>query len=202
MSAAGPDYPQKVKSLHRDRTMIVRPLGVEDIVEEIELYKQLDTRDQAKLPNDLLDPNYERKVKRSMEDNRVHSLGAWMDDQLVGVLSLYSGRTGWTAHTGSVVVVTHPGFRRFGIATVLFDRMIPHAESLGLEKLYADLTANHTAAIRMFKHIGFQREATLKDHVKDRYGRYHNLRIYSMDLSAAHRAMEEMLAHHTHDYSG
>ena len=193
-------YPHKVVC-RKQFEVEIRLLTVEEIPLEIELFQQLDKRDQAKLPNDLNDPNYPNRMRRWIEDGRVITLGAWNDEQIVGVLSLYPGLSTWIKHTGEVVIVTHPKYRRYGIATVLFDEMIPLAESIGLEKLYADLMEDHKEAQKLFTAIGFNKEATLKNHIVDAYGRRHDLGIFSMDLDAAHRAMEELMSH-IQDYSG
>ena len=193
-------YPHKV-ICRKQFEVVIRPLAVDEIPLEIELFQQLDKRDQAKLPNDLNDPNYPNRMRRWLEDGRVITLAAWSGDEVVGVLSLYPGLSTWIKHTGEVVIVTHPKYRRYGIATVLFDEMIPFAESLGLEKLYANLMDEHKEAQKLFTAIGFAKEAVLKDHIRDTYDRRHDLGIFSMDLDAAHRAMEELMSH-IQDYSG
>jgi L-amino acid N-acyltransferase YncA len=193
-------YPRKVEC-RKKLEVEIRPLEEKDIVQEIELYKQLDRRDQAKLPNDLDDPNYPSKMRRYLEDGRAYPLAAWHEDTLVAELILFRGMNSWVRHTGDVVLVTHPKYRRYGLAMVLFDEMIPVAEALGLEKLYANLMAQHKEATKLLTSIGFHQESCLKDHIKDSYGRYHDLCIYAMDLEAAHRAMEDLMSHF-HDYSG
>jgi RimJ/RimL family protein N-acetyltransferase len=193
-------YPHKVVC-RKNFEVVIKPLTTDEIPKEIELFQQLDKKDQSKLPNDLNDSNYPHRMRRWMEDGRVITLAAWSEDQVVGVLSLYPGVSTWIQHTGEVVLVTHPKFRRYGIATVLFDEMIPLAETLGLVKLYADLMEEHKEAQTLLTAIGFVKEATLKDHIQDAYGRRHDLSIYSMDLDAAHRAMEDLMSHFQ-DYSG
>ena len=200
MEAMKERYPHTV-ICRKQFEVVIKPLELDEIPKEIELFQQLDKKDQAKLPNDLNDPNYPNRMRRWLEDERVITVGAWSGDQIVGVLSLYPGVTNWTRHTGDVVIVTHPKYRRYGIATVLFDEMIPFAESLGIDKLYANLMEEHKEAQKLFSSIGFSLEATLKDHIQDTYERRHHLSIYSMDLDAAHRAMEELMSH-IQDYSG
>ncbi len=193
-------YPHKVVC-RKNFEIEIRPLDVEEIPKEIELFQQLDKREQAKLPNDMSDPNYLYRMRRWIEDERVVTLAAWHEGSVVGVLSFYRGVSTWIRHTGEVVLVTHPKYRRYGIATVLFDEMIPLAKALGVEKIYANLMEEHKEAQKLLAEIGFIKEASLKDHIQDGYGRRHDLMIYSMDLEAAHRAMEDLMSHF-HDYAG
>lgn len=193
-------YPVEVACRKRMK-VVIKPLGIEDIDAQMTFFKALPERDLIRLPHNVLEANYPKKMKRQIEDDRVHRLVAWHDGRIVGSLALYRGSSRWIEHTGSVVVATHPDVRRYGVGTVLFDEMIPLAESLKIEKIYANLLEEHKEAIKLFKSFGFQREALLHHHIKDNYGRYRNLRIYSIDLEEAHKAMEDLISGFS-DYSG
>jgi RimJ/RimL family protein N-acetyltransferase len=179
----------------------IRPLEFDEIEFEVKLFETLSEADRSKLPNNLLDTNYKLRMKRQIEDGRVITLAAWHKKEVIGLLTFYRGESSWVSHTGRIVTLVHPKFRRRGVATILINEIVPFAQSLGIEKIYVHLLEKHKEAIKLFKTIGFKREATLKDHVKDSYNRYKSVRIYSIDLEAAHRAMEEMVAHYS-DYCG
>jgi len=193
-------YPRKAVC-RKNFEIEIKPVEIEDIPKEIELFQQLDRRDQAKLPNDLNDPNYPNKMRRYLEDGRAYPLAAWHDGEIVGEFILFRDLNSWVRHTAEFIVVTHPKYRRFGIAMVLFDEIIPVAEALDIQKLYAHIFEEHKEVQKMLVSIGFQKEGKLKNHVRDTYGRYHNISIMSMDLEAAHRAMEDLMSHFS-DYSG
>lgn len=193
-------YPREV-TCRKGLTVTIRPITPEEVPLEIELYQKLDNRDKAKLPNDLGDENYVSKMLRWMEDGRAYTLAAWHENEIIGELTLYRGMNSWVRHTGDVVLLTHPQYRRYGIATALFDEMIPVADALQLDKLYANMVEEHKEAIKLLTTIGFSKEAVLKDHIRDTYGRHHDLNIYSMDMEAAHRAMEDLMSRFN-DYSG
>lgn len=191
-------YPIEV-TCRKNCKVVIKPLLEEEIPQMIDMYKSLDERDLAMLRNDVLDPNYEKRVRRQIEDNDVFRLAAWNkvnaeEEKIVGVLALHRGEGRWLRQTSRIRMETHPQFRRFGIAISLFEQVIPYAASLGIEKLYAEVMPEQKAAIDMIKKIGFTREATLRDHIKDKYNLYHHLRIYSIDLEAHSKAMEEMLS--------
>ncbi|MCB2212405.1 GNAT family N-acetyltransferase [bacterium] len=176
-------------------------LNASQLNDLMEMYSTLDDKSLARLPYDVNSPHYPRVLKRQLEDNRAIFLVAWHDGKIIGSLALYHGQALWTRHVGRVIFVSHPEYRRYGLATVLFEEMIPLAQAMEIEKLYAQLTKDHVDGIKMLKTFGFAREATLKDHIKDRYGRYHDMRIYSLDLEGAHKSMEELISSFS-DYSG
>ena len=64
------------------------------------------------------------------------------------------------------------------LAETIFDIAV----RAGLEKMVAQMMANQTGAIRVFELLGFRAEATLRNHVRDRYGHKHDLLIMANDL--------------------
>ncbi len=185
-------YPHSVQC--RNNIMIeIKLLTADTIPKLIEMYRALSEGERAMLRRNVLDPKFAEQVRRDLEDEFVHRLTAWVGDIVVGSISLHRGYARWMNHTAEARIVTHPKYRRYGIATVLFDEIIPFARTHNIEKVYANLLPSQQAAINLIKNIGFRREATLKHHVKDIYDRYHDMRIYSVDLEAAHKAMEELL---------
>ncbi|MBS1260755.1 MAG: hypothetical protein MAG453_00071 [Calditrichaeota bacterium] len=193
-------YPRRLR-LRKNLVSEIRPLDVAEVRDLMTLYHALDETAVSRLPHDVQSPNFPKMLRRQLEDERLHILVTWHEDDIIGSLSLYRSESIWARHIGNVVFVSHPEYRRFGIATILFEEILPIAQSLGIEKIYAELTRDHIDGIKMLKHFGFSREATLKDHIKDRYGRYRDMRIYSLDTEGAHKAMEELIAGFS-DYSG
>ncbi len=172
-----------------------------DIKDLMTLYASLEDEAISRIPWHVNSPNHPKLVKRLMEDGRAYYLSAKHKGDIIGSISLHHNPALWTRHIGSVVFVSHPDYRRFGIASALFEEIIPFAQSLKIEKIYAQLTKENVQGIRMLKHFGFTREATFKDHIKDPYGRYLDMRVYSLDLEGAHKAMADLIANFS-DYSG
>ncbi|MDD5088200.1 MAG: GNAT family N-acetyltransferase [bacterium] len=179
----------------------VKPLRVEDIPELGKLHRSLAESERALLPEDVLDPHYEHEIRRQIEDHRVHRLVAWQDGKIIGSAAMRPGRQRWMSHTMDLRVITHPKYRRYGIAMVLMRESIPYAQETGIEKICVQIMPAQRAAINLFKHFGFRREATLRDFVKDQYNSYHDIRIYSMNVEGAGTKMEELLSSF-HEYSG
>jgi RimJ/RimL family protein N-acetyltransferase len=179
----------------RDRLeMQIRPLKSGEVDSLVAWLRSLDERELAKLPCDVRDEGYSSRLHGELKDKSVHRLLAWKDgNEIVGSIALYPGSLHWVRHTGRLVVVTDPRVRRSGIAVVLLEEMIRLAEELKIRKLYAELTGAHREARRLAKTIGFKREATLRNHVIDSDGHFHDLHIYSMELEKARDVMAELL---------
>ncbi len=193
-------FPKKIMCRH-DCEITVKPLRAQDIPALKELHEVLPKSDRMLLQDDFSDPFYEQRIKRQISDEFVYRLAGWHEDKIISSMILVRNRAKWLHHTAEFRTVTHPDYRNLGIATHLMEESIPYADSVGIEKLYIYLQTGQHGAIRMAKRLGFRREATLKDHVKDSYGLYHDIRIYSNDLQAAHKQMEAMIADYQ-EYSG
>ena len=61
---------------------------------------------------------------------------------------------------------------------------------LGLEKLTVRMTLDQDRAITVFEEMGFKSEALLKDHVKDRAGKNHDLLVLSHDVAGVQSKMQ------------
>jgi len=179
----------------------LKPLRVEDVPALGQLHRSLSESERALLPEDVLDPHYENEIRRQIEDNHVQRLVAWHDGKITGSAAMRRGRQRWMNHTMDLRVITHPKYRRYGIAMVLMKESIPYAQETGIEKICVQIMPAQRAAINLFKHFGFRREATLHDFVKDQHGSYHDIRVYSMNVEAAGAKMEELLSSF-HEYSG
>lgn len=193
-------FPHKVKC-RNDFEIVIRPLRIQDVPIIREFHKSLEPSDKAFLPEDILNPHYNKRVKRQIEDKFTIRLIAWHDEKIVAILEMYKKRQHWLQHTCILRAVCHPDHRRKGITLALMEEAIPFAEKMNIEKLYIELMPEQKGAIRFIKTVGFRREATFRDYVKDEYGTYHDVRVYSMDLEAAHKAMEALFAE-TIGYSG
>jgi RimJ/RimL family protein N-acetyltransferase len=82
---------------------------------------------------------------------------------------------GWSSHVGEVRLVVDPAHRGHGIGAALARRAVLDALELGLAKLVVDVIADQEALIGMFRTLGFEPEALLADHVRDRSGELRDL---------------------------
>ena len=111
------------------------------------------------------------------------------DDVVVGYVALIP-LAGWSSHVGEVRVIVDPDHRGRGIGRTLAQHAVLEALSLGLRKMVVEVVADQEATIAMFRSLGFDPEALLKDHVRDQAGGTRDLMVlaHSVDDSFASMA--------------
>jgi ribosomal protein S18 acetylase RimI-like enzyme len=107
-------------------------------------------------------------------------------DAVVGYVAVVPLQ-GWSSHVGEVRVIVHPEHRGRGIGRALARHAVLEALRLGLTKMVVEVVAEQEATIAMFRSHGFDPEALLRDHVRDRNGGLRDLMIlaHSVEESAA-----------------
>ena len=123
---------------------------------------------------DVLD---EGVLERWLADRRGARLVAVdQDDTIRGYEALVPG-VGWSSHVGDLRVIVDPSARGQGVGTALVREAVLLTEPLGLSKLAVEVVAAETGTVAMFRSLGFQPEALLCDHVRDRHGVAHDLML-------------------------
>jgi L-amino acid N-acyltransferase YncA len=106
------------------------------------------------------------------------------DGEVVGYVAVVPLH-GWSSHVGEVRVIVDPDRRGRGIGRALARRAVSEAVELELRKMVVEVVADQAATIAMFRSLGFDPEALLTDHVRDRSGALRDLMIL------AHSAEEQ-----------
>ena len=88
-------------------------------------------------------------------------------------------QVGWSAHVGSLRLVVDPACRGKGVGRELARRGLLTSLDMGLTKTVVEVVADSAHAIGMFQAIGFEPEALLRDHVRDRQGGLRDLVVLS-----------------------
>jgi L-amino acid N-acyltransferase YncA len=102
-----------------------------------------------------------------------------------GVVPLH----GWSNHVGEVRVIVDPGHRGRGVGRALARQAVVDALRLGLTKMIVEVTAEQEATVSMFRSLGFDPEALLVDHVRDKAGELHDLLILAHSVEGASAAL-------------
>jgi len=100
------------------------------------------------------------------------------DGEVVGWLSVVPLH-GWSSHVGEVRLIVDPVHRGRGIGRALARRAVVEALELGLRKMVVEVIAVQEPTIAMFRSLGFDPEALLSDHVRDRAGELRDLMVLS-----------------------
>ena len=131
-------------------------------------------------------------LKEDVDDPRV--VAEWSRPGAARVIALDGGEVvgsvavvplhGWSSHVGEVRLVVDPGHRGRGIGRELARHAVREAVQLELSKLVVDVISDQAALIGMFRTLGFEPEALLADHVRDRTGELRDLMVLSQDVES------------------
>jgi L-amino acid N-acyltransferase YncA len=104
---------------------------------------------------------------------------ASQDDAIVGYGSFERGHVRWTRHVAELRVVVAGAARGLGIGRLLLESVFELALEEGVMKVVARMTPDQTGAQTLFKRLGFEEEAVLRDHAMDANGLTHDLVVLS-----------------------
>lgn len=131
------------------------------------------------LPTDMTQPaNVRTWIEDSIAGRSLSTL-ALVDDKIVAYCTIARSPIAWMAHVADLRLIVASSARRRGLGRALTIEAVRNAVDSGVEKIVAEMTIEQTDAIAMFRRIGFQSEAVLRDHVRDRDGELHDLVIMS-----------------------
>ena len=96
----------------------------------------------------------------------------------------------WMHHVAELRVLVGQPLRGLGTARLLTEEAFRVALEMGVEKIIGQLMVEQVDAIAVFRSLGFQPEALLRDHVKDRHGGLHDLVILSCQVGSLGSKLE------------
>jgi L-amino acid N-acyltransferase YncA len=122
-------------------------------------------------------------------------VGAWVrrgearslaveDGEVIGTVTVVPLQ-GWSSHVGEVRVIVDPQHRRRGVGRALAQYAVFEALRLGLRKMVVEVIADQEATVGMFRSLGFEPEALLRDHVCDDDGGLHDLMLLAHSVEAS-----------------
>jgi ribosomal protein S18 acetylase RimI-like enzyme len=131
-------------------------------------------------------------LKEDVEDP--HVIDDWARPGTARVIAVDEGEVvgsvavvplhGWSSHVGEIRLVVDPEHRGRGIGRSLARHAVVESVDLGLAKLVVDVISDQTALIGMFRALGFEPEALLADHVRDRSGEVRDLMVLANDVDS------------------
>jgi RimJ/RimL family protein N-acetyltransferase len=127
--------------------------------------------DRTFVDEQLLDPD---RLSALASDPSATGLVALIDERIAGVGSIRPGR-GWARHVGLLRVVVGERDRGRGVGRELVESLLRAAAERDVAKVVIEVMAGHVSGGGLFERLGFVPEATLRDHVRDGGGDYHDL---------------------------
>lgn len=126
----------------------------------------------------------------AVTQGRLRSLVAFDGDSLVGCSAIVVDPLSWSAHVGELRVLVAASWRGRGLGRALIQESFALALGAGLDKLVVQMTVDQRAAVALFEELGFRAEAVLRNHVKDREWRAHDLALLSHDVAAVQSRLQ------------
>jgi len=99
---------------------------------------------------------------------------------------------GWSSHVGELRLVVAADSRRLGLGGALARRGLLEAVRQGLAKIVVEVVSDKQGDLEMFTSIGFEAEALLKNHIRDRRGGTRDLVILSHDVDEVRASLHAL----------
>jgi ribosomal protein S18 acetylase RimI-like enzyme len=164
--------------------MEIRPIDPADEVALTRFFARIPEGDRAFLKEDVGDPD----VVAAWVQPGVARAAAVEDGDVLGSVAIVPMH-GWSSHVGEIRLVVDPARRGEGIGRALARRAVLDALDIGLAKLAVEVVADQDALVGMFRALGFEPEALLVGHVRDRSGREHDLLVLANSVEAQFATM-------------
>jgi RimJ/RimL family protein N-acetyltransferase len=145
--------------------------------------QSLPPHDLLFLARDIQQPKVINAWIDSIADGEIASLVALAGDEVVGTTAIVRDPLSWSSHVAELRILISEDMRGKGLGRILLQHCLADAVESGAEKLMARMTPDQRGAIALFEEMGFRGEAMLRDHVRDRDGKVHDLAILSLDVA-------------------
>jgi N-acetylglutamate synthase-like GNAT family acetyltransferase len=156
----------------------------------LDFARRLPVHDLLFLPRDISEPKVLTAWIKEIERGAITSLLAVKAGRVVGCGTLVRDPLSWSPHVGEIRNVVSTDVRGQGVGRALSQEIFALALGAGLEKLVVQMTVDQTGAIAIFEGLGFKAEALLRDHVKDKAGKNHDIVVLGHNVAQVRAQME------------
>lgn len=176
------DFPKTFEINNENVTL--RLMTAEDGPLMLDFAQQLPYHDLMFLRRDITKPEGVEKWVRDIEEGAIYSIIAESGGRVMGYSTLHRTDYEWSQHVAELRVLVGPRARGTGLGRLLTREAFAIALSLGIEKVFGRMTLDQTGARTVFEELGFRPEALLKDEVKDRAGKKHDVLFLTTEVEA------------------
>jgi ribosomal protein S18 acetylase RimI-like enzyme len=164
--------------------MEIRPVEAGDGPALSRFFERIPESDRTFLKEDFDDP---RVLEEWVQPGTGRTIAS-EDGAVVGSVAVVPLH-GWSSHVGEVRLVVDPEHRGRGIGRRLARQAVLDAVDMGLKKLVVEVIADQAPLIAMFRGLGFEPEALLTDHVRDRSGEMRDLIVLANSVDEQFAAL-------------
>ena len=188
MSSETRSYPRRVAT---DAGEIeFRLMSPADEAAVLAFAQKLPVHDLLFLPRDISEPKVLTAWIKEIERGAITSLLAWNAGTVVGCGTLVRDPLSWSPHVGEIRNVVSSEVRGQGVGRALSQETFALALGSGLERLVVQMTVDQTGAIAIFEGLGFKAEALLREHVKDKAGKSHDIVVLGHNVAQVRAQLE------------
>ena len=163
----------------KGRNVVLRRLAADDRDAIVAFARALPKDDLLFLDRDMTQTaEVEAWINQSREDRCV-AVVACEGETIVGYATYDRGVVRWRRHVAELRVAVAESARGLGIGRLVLELAFELVLDLGVTKIIARMTPNQTGAKQLFKRLGFEEEALLRDHALGEDGRTHDLLVLS-----------------------
>jgi GNAT superfamily N-acetyltransferase len=156
----------------------------------LDFAQKLPVHDLLFLPRNISEPKVLAAWIKEIERGAITSLLAVLAGQVVGCGTIVRDPLSWSPHVGEIRMVVSSDVRGQGVGRALSQETFALALSAGLEKLMVQMTVDQVGAISIFEGLGFKAEALLRDHVKDKAGKSHDIVVLGHNVAQVRAQLE------------
>ena len=188
MSSDRRSYPRRVATEAGE--IEFRLMSPADEAAVLAFAQKLPVHDLLFLPRDISEPKVLTAWIKEIERGAITSVLAWKDGTVVGCGTLVRDPLSWSPHVGEIRSVVSSEVRGQGVGRALSQETFALALGSGLERLVVQMTVDQTGAIAIFESLGFKAEALLREHVKDKAGKSHDIVVLGHDVAQVRAQLE------------
>lgn len=169
------DFPRRFNL--QGRNVLLRLLAAGDCKQMVAFARALPADDLLFLRRDITQPAVvDAWIQETVEGDLV-TIVAWEDDTVIGYANFERGSVRWTRHVAELRVAVAESARGIRLGRLLLELAFEMALEAGATKLIARMTPDQTGAQSLFRGLGFEQEAVLRDHAADANGQTHDLLV-------------------------
>ncbi len=182
MTTTADRYP--VELALREGAVLLRPPEPADRDAILAFARSLPSHDLLFLRRDITRPAEVDGWIASVVAGELATVLAIREDAVVGYAVVDRSRLEWMRHVAELRVMVSDSLRGQGLGRLLTTEAFRIASEMGVEKMVAQMTTDQRTAITVFQNLGFENEAVLHEHVRDRDGKKYDLLILRRAVSS------------------
>lgn len=166
-----------------DASFALRLIAPNDRDAIVDLARRQPPEDLLYLRRDLTQPEVVEEWLARAAAGQIVVLVAQSGTGVVAYAGIDRGDVSWTSHVRELRILVDAEERCHGLGRAMVREALSLAYAMGAHKVVAQMPDVQTGARKLFEDFGFDREAVLQRHVRDRSGAKHDLIVMSLEAT-------------------